>query len=222
MWVSKWNQDFCSNCVVTGGTRTRCPCSPHQHSHEKLGKDWNPSAQTPALIALLDWVKADSQICCRSGWEGKCQLHESFSSSATAHVFIQNSSYSWEWRHITWSFLATNPQFALRWRTLLQRGEQVLHSDNMPECHTALHSPKDPTGLCSWERIVKNVSITGRQKTFPFWRRALNSAGIAEYKSPVSGYYKDTQAQPLKSSYINIKIPHGGEASFSLTTHLKD
>lgn len=115
-----------------------------------------------------------------------------------------------------------DPSIWVKVKSPLAARRQVLHSDSMPVCHAALHSPKDPTGLCSWERIVKNVSIIARRKTFPFWRRALNSAGIAEYKSPVSGYYKDTQAQRLKSSYINIKIPHGGEASFSLTTHLKD
>lgn len=50
----------------------------------------------------------------------------------------------------------------------LAAGGQVLHCDNMPVCHAALPSPKDPTGICSWERTVKNVSIIARWKTFPF------------------------------------------------------
>lgn len=67
MRVSKRNRNFCSNCVTTGGTRMRCPCSPHQHSREKLRKGWNPSAEAPGVVALLDWMKADKSAADQDG-----------------------------------------------------------------------------------------------------------------------------------------------------------
>lgn len=132
------------------------------YSSQKLRKDWNPSAQAPRLPALLDWMKADPQVCCRSRWEGLLPVKwELPQLSYTVHVHPQLELILRMMRYKLKLF-GNKPSVWVKAENLLAASGQLLRSNSMPVCHVALHFLKDPTGLHSWERIVKTISITAR------------------------------------------------------------